>query len=204
MKILSIDIGLINLALVYIEYDNEKISEIAHKIQPKVNKTLNILEYHLVDITKYSQCTNISCNLDHRKCISNYMKHLFVEYARIFEEATVILVERQPPVGFVSVEQIICYQYPDKYVMISPRSVHAFFQFSGLDYENRKKTSVKIAKSYYLEDFDELVRKHDVSDAIVQAVYYVKKLLKDELPTVRPTTNKFTSEDIYNYVYCEE
>jgi hypothetical protein len=48
-------------------------------------------------------------------------------YNEIFNKANFILIERQPLNGFVAVEQIIFGCWREKSILISPNSVHKFF-----------------------------------------------------------------------------
>lgn len=159
MYILSIDVGIINLGLVY------------GKIEDYL---LTIEDIALVDITKYQWCK--CTKFDHEKKISNYMKHVFEEYNKFFT-ADVIIIERQPLCGIVSVEQIICYEYP-KSVLVSPNAVHKHFNMSHLTYNFRKMASIKIAKPYLekFENYNLMERKHDLSDCVLMILFYNKKM----------------------------
>jgi hypothetical protein len=159
-KIISIDIGLLNLAFVYATYSEDY-------------SLVEVSDIKKIDLTQYANCSVLKCDLNHSKCISNYMKHLFKEY-KIFKESNVILVERQPLNGFVSIEQIIQYEYSDKTILISPNSMHAHFEIGHLDYDHRKEMTVKLASSY-LDKFEEynILRKHDIADAMCILLYYL-------------------------------
>jgi len=159
MRILSIDVGIINLALVYAEITDKFVLE-------------KIIEIHLIDITQYQHC---SCKrFDHGKTISNYMKHLFYEYDYLFN-SDIIIVELQPLTGLIVVEQIICYEYP-KTIRVSPRSMHNYFHINIYDYNERKIKTVEIADKYLniFENYNEITRKHDLADALCILLYFLQ------------------------------
>ena len=160
--LLSIDVGLINLALVYSLISSDHV-------------LIKILKVHLINITDYQHCT---CSLSHEKTISNYMKHLFKEYGHLFND--VIIVELQPITGLVAVEQIICYEYPNT-IRVSPRQMHCYFSINNLDYEARKIKTVEIAENLLrditdYERYNELIRKHDIADAVCIMLYYLSSV----------------------------
>ncbi len=183
-KILSIDIGIINLALVNVNI-NDKYEIIDRPI------------VYLINLLNYNNC---HCNLIHSKNISSYMKHLFKEYENIFNDADIILVERQPLVGIKDVEQIINYEYQNKVILISPNSVHSYFGIGDFTYEQRKEFTTNFASSY-IPDITNFERKHDIADAYCQLLYYLnlqhKKQIKNNIDN-----SKF-STDINQFKYNE-
>lgn len=166
MKILSIDIGIINLGIVAAELNDDY--------------TLNeIHDCDLIDIT--SGCRLNNCNLHHESCIADYMAHFFEEYKESLEEADIILIEQQPPGGLIVVQELIRYQFREKTISICPRSVHCFYGISHLDYEKRKIASENIAskKLDKFKNFTFQERKHDISDAYCQLFYWITKKNKE-------------------------
>ena len=167
-NLLSIDVGLINLALVYSLIGPDHV-------------LIKILEVNLIDITDYQNCN--CTDLLHEKTISNYMKHLFREYSRLFND--IVIFEMQPITGLTAVEQIICYEFPNT-IRISPRSMHCYFTINNLDYEHRKIKTVEIAENY-LKDIDnynnyrDLLRKHDIADAVCIMLFYLSKLRSENI-----------------------
>jgi len=154
----SIDIGVINLGLV-----TSTIS---------LNGSIVIDEIKLVNIQDF-ECLP-DCELYHDKCFGDYMEHVFRKYNKFFE-SDVILVERQPIQGFTVIEQLIFSRYRNKSYLISPNSMHCFFQINELDYENRKLYTIKIAERYLenFQYFQDLERKHDIADAVCFILFYV-------------------------------
>ena len=84
MKVLSIDIGIINFAFTF--WDNEELKECNN-----------------IDITSLRK-------ENEQKCIAVYMKNLF-ETIPYFKIADFILIERQPFSGIVAVQEIILYEH---------------------------------------------------------------------------------------------
>ena len=105
------------------------------------------------------------------------MSHIFEFYKPIFEGCTKILVERQPPQGFVVIEQLLYSKYRDKTELIHPNSMHSFFNISNYDYEKRKEEVEKIFLEYVREDLKEeflqLERRHDIADALCIGLYWI-------------------------------
>lgn len=130
-----------------------------------------------VDITKFPHPPDLSfkeCRLHHDSTYSDYMDHFFQLYQSLLQQADLILVERQPPMGYVVVEQLIFHQYRNKCRLVHPCSVHKFFGWCS-DYELRKIQSVKTALKYITEASDTLLsleRAHDVSDSICFILFY--------------------------------
>ena len=82
MQILSMDVGLINMGLVFADVDIEN------------RKLLNIIDCRRVDIRSLCNfCTDKECKHGHSKCIADYMSHLFSEFD-YFVKADLILIER--------------------------------------------------------------------------------------------------------------
>ncbi len=152
MKLLGVDIGYTNMGLVMATCDG-----------PQINidyiKKIDLGEY------KYKGKSN-----DTAVIIS-----LFIEdYAFLFKEADVILIERQPPAGMTNIESLLHYIFMDKVVLISPHSVHRHFGMRHLDYEQRKERSVAIA-SKYIKDIP-YERQHDIADALCMIIHYNFKM----------------------------
>jgi hypothetical protein len=179
MKILSIDVGIINLGLVYAEYKDKDN-----------DKELVINKAQLIDLTDYNYCR---CKeLIHDKTSASYMKHLFMDHKE-FDEADIILVERQPPGGIKDVEQLIINQYQAKSILICPRSVHAYFGIGDLCYEQRKEFTTNYAGDIINNEYE---RKHDIADAYCQLIYYTSNIK-------RIIDNSKFSKDLDQFKYIE-
>ena len=164
MKIISIDIGIFNLGMVVVQLDNDyniTLWELVTKV--------NIQDLCL-------RCHNPECNLPHEKTFSDYINHFINKYYNSFNECDYILLERQPPLGFIVIQELILDKFRNKSILINPRSVHKFHNISTYNYEERKELSVNITRNAMKDDFNKLSkysRQHDISDAVCQLIYWI-------------------------------
>jgi hypothetical protein len=98
-----------------------------------------------------------------------------------FAGADVILVERQPPGGILSVQAVLYARYVQKVKLVSPNAMHKYFKMTGLDYEQRKSEVDRIvsqdlwpkvsedAQKAYVKS----MRRHDMADAACFAVQFI-------------------------------
>jgi Holliday junction resolvasome RuvABC endonuclease subunit len=150
MKYLGIDIGYYNIGLAFTEC-----------IGPHVE----VIFVGKVDLThfKTKQTPELSD-----------MVHAFVtEYSHVFCDADKILIERQPPGGFSSIEVLLHYIFRHKAILISPLSMHKHFGIGHLTYEQRKERTELIASKYInnFQNYDQLSRKHDIADALCMILF---------------------------------
>jgi hypothetical protein len=176
--ICSVDVGAKHLGLCLIEC--------------KEDYTINdIIWFDCVDITQFVHLDDNSkkqCKLYHSKMVSDYCSHIFHLYYEMFEICKHIIIERQPLNGYTHIEQLFVYNFRDKIILISPNSLHAFYGWrkDDLDYEQRKVKSIEVAlqliekspRDYLIQEFNNLRRKHDVSDAICMTHFYTVKTHK--------------------------
>ena len=130
-----------------------------------------------IDITnmKHFNTKFCDCKLEHESCIPDYLDHFVQENTILFNSADIILIERQPPVGITNVQDLLFIKFRSKVILISPRSVHSYFNMSK-DYDIRKVESELISKKY-LDTFDKFnnnTRRHDMSDAMLMIIFYYK------------------------------
>jgi len=164
MKVLSIDIGIINLGYVFANINSDN--------------SVEVLQCNRVDITliTHKRVPFCDCKLYHDYCIPDYLDHFIQEYEYMFTESELILIERQPPVGITNVQDLIFTKFRPKIFFINPCSVHKHFGMSK-EYLIRKEQSQAISKKY-LENFNTFnssLRKHDMSDAMIMILYYIFK-----------------------------
>lgn len=175
MYILSIDIGIIHLGLSLTSLHNDY--------------SLNeIMWIDMIDITTYKHvygpCYE-ECKLHHTRTISDWMEHVIQENRIFFEDADVILVERQPPGTFVAIEQLIFSKFRNKTVLISPRNVHSYLNITTLSYDERKKYVTSIALSHLSEILHDHLKKscyerlHDIADSICMLLCWKDKKEKE-------------------------
>lgn len=162
MIITSIDIGIFHMATVCAECDSGEIT-VTHA-------TLD----NIKELT--STCFFPCCKLSHENCFIDYVDHYIFLHKEIFDKSDVILVERQPPQGFVVIQELIQKAYRDRIKLIHPSSMHRHFGISKYSYEERKSWTVSMAQRYLsgFKIFRELSRKHDLADAVSQMLYYIK------------------------------
>lgn len=167
---LCIDVGIINLGMSIITTDFE----------------YNIKDVNAVDLINISdfKCDKDVCKLKHNKMCSDWVDHLIQNFGIAFEQVNNIFIERQPPSGLVSVEQLILSKFRDKTILIHPCSMHKFFNISKYDYEDRKKFTEKIAidsiKTDNIKDiFNSFERKHDMADSICIGIFGINIIRKE-------------------------
>lgn len=191
MYIVSIDIGLLHLGLIgaFIDESNYKLKEI------------NLCK--LVDLKEITEfCAFKDCTLHHEKCFADYMFHFFKIYKEFLEKADVILLEQQPPMGLVCIQEIIRYQYRNKTELVSPHSMHAYFDIGHLNYDQRKEFVIKFAKKWLrnFKAFQRNIRKHDLGDALcILFTYLHHKSSEIAKENLRKTVLK-ENESYFNFI----
>lgn len=164
VRVTSIDIGVQHLALVLIEG----------------GARFEILTYDLVDLVKleHRRVSRDSCKLHHTNHVVDRIHHLIQEFPIYFEGDHIILIERQPPQGLTDVEAVLVTLFRQRCLLLSPNAVHKKMGQRGFTYDERKKMSESIALQYFtreqLEGLGHLSRFHDISDAVLQALYYFR------------------------------
>lgn len=167
-KLLSIDVGIIHFGIsVSILNEDFTLKEIIWV------DNINITQY------THKKCPVNECKLYHTKTFYDWIEHMIQENIEHFEGSDMIIIEKQPPQGFVVIEQLIFSKYRRKTTIISPQSVHKYLNFFDLDYDQRKELSVKIGDKYLSESLIEKTktfdRRHDVSDSICMMLYFINK-----------------------------
>lgn len=197
--ILCIDIGVINLGIAALTYDcNFKFK--------------NVVGVGLLDITDFHHPERVcseNCGLQHTKTFTDWMEHIFLTYKDAFEKSDKIIVERQPPGGFNAIEQLIFFKYREKTELVSPNSMHKFFDIGRFNYDRRKECVTKFAKTLLknqkvFEDFQMPERKHDMADAICLGYYWLnfqKQIIKEEERRMKALEiqMKYMNNKIHNY-----
>jgi hypothetical protein len=198
-KVLVVDIGIKNLGLCLAVIDENFLIK-------------EIVDFNLINIALYTHnnCIAEECKLYHTKTCHDWLEHIFIEHP-CFEEADIILIERQPIVGgIVVVEQIIFGKYRHKSHLISPNNVHKFLNIKHLDYDGRKQFSVNFGMKYL--SFEQQVelksyeRMHDITDAIEILVYWTNKNHKEKIKQehvarqYKEYSNIFEKLDSYRYI----
>ena len=190
-KVLSLDIGIINLGYVYSEITvtNDNFRPIANKV---INYNIEVLSCDKVDITdvKHSIVCRSICKLFHDNCIPDYIDHFIQENQEMFDECDTILIERQPITGITNVQDLIFSKFRNKSILVSPNTIHKHFYMSR-DYSVRKIESQQIAKKYLSSNINWInnIRKHDISDALLLLLYHYHQLCKKEYSQLNTTVD---------------
>ena len=187
MYIISIDIGFEHFAIVGANVSEPYDLRSTRFEEPYDLRSTRFSEpYKLEDVTLCKliniknlmlDCSDADCKLKHALCISDYMAHLFKLYHDFFEKADIILIERQPPQGFIAVQELILFTYRDKSILVSPNSMHKHFSMSKVQ-KLRKMFTEKFSKERLqsFPDYANNERKHDMGDAYCILVYYLSNL----------------------------
>ncbi len=170
--VISIDIGIRNLAIVFCAVHKDYTFR-------------EIVWFDLIDITTFQHRGQPEeCKLFHAKTMCDYLEHVFQMHQAIFDAADHLLIERQPPQGLVAVEQLIFSKYRHKAELISPNAMHSWMGWRKMnyDYEQRKIKSVEYAAPYLRKDRDYLAgyfeacsRQHDIADAICLFFFWLEQ-----------------------------
>jgi hypothetical protein len=168
-----IDVGIRNLGLAVFSVDR-------HWVSPS-------LDYiDRVDLTRLDRSAT--------PYSGNELSDRVDRFARLYENhlspCERVFIERQPLGGVKAVEQLLYSRYRSKAVLLSPISVHNFFQYGsrqGFDYDARKRATVNAADRIVLQYGSGQVKrrwaemdatgekKDDVGDPVVMALYVLKK-----------------------------
>ena len=188
MYFVSIDIGIIHMAIVCAEVNEDY--------------TVDKIEYcSLDDITV--PCKTKNCRFNHGKNLTDRMIHYFEKYKNHFERADKILVEQQPIMGFVSIQELFRFKFQDKVKTIHPRSMHCYFGIQKLNYEERKKKTIEIAweRLSQFKNFMFEVRKNDMADALCLLEFYLSKEMKKykKLEWRRKNHKVITNLNVFRY-----
>lgn len=168
--ILCIDIGVIHLGLCVADVSDD----FSHH---------EILFVDLVDIThhhpKWAKTKKSECELHHARQFADWVAHFVENYREFFDAADLILIEKQPPQGFVVVEQLLFAQFREKTQLLNPRTIQAYFGIAHLDYDARKACVEKIADrelpEHLLEQSHFYERRHDIADSVCLLLYYRRR-----------------------------
>lgn len=176
MLIASIDVGVINLALVFALVDEK------YTLQ-------RILHAELVDTTvlQHVRVGADVCTLGHSKTMTDRLTHFVQERAPWFEQCDKVLIERQPPLGLTNVQELLFLLFRAKAELVSPNAMHKHFNINGFTYEGRKQRTVEIATPYLTlhAAYNALDRQHDIADAVCQLLFWLHTTCTSIFPPKR-------------------
>jgi hypothetical protein len=164
MLVASIDVGIINLAVVFARIADDFTVESIERVE-NVNTT-----HFEHDLVPYDDCT-----LGHTKTTTDRLSHFVQERAPWFDACEVVLIERQPIMGHTDVEQCLFMLFRDKAHLVSPNAMHKHFNINYLTYEWRKVKTVEIADTMlgHHPEYLGLERRHDIADALCLLLYWL-------------------------------
>jgi hypothetical protein len=208
MKFLAIDVGIINLGMVGGEVDDFGRQTVINPDEVNICKHIDITKL-FGDCLMDGKLVNDDCKLYHEKNLCDYMMHLFAKYSELFNNADIILVERQPLCGIVSIQDLILREYRSKTLLISPNKMLNSFGILCYDYDHRKVLTTKIAEKYLSQFnvFENAERKHDMADAFCIMYFYITQKKNEYIEEQRRTLdNKMFGEacrNIKKFTYIE-
>jgi hypothetical protein len=169
MWVASVDVGIVNLAIVFAELEDH-----THRLI-RIARCENVDTRNMVhDVVGPEEC-----KLGHTKTSTDRLQHFVQERRTWFDRCDRVLIERQPIMGHTDVEQLLYLTFRNKAELVSPNSMHKFFNISGYTYEGRKIMTVQIADQLLPPDrfpeYHALERQHDVADALCLLLFWIQK-----------------------------
>ena len=134
MFLASIDVGIVNLAVVFAEL---------HDVTFEITRFLQ-LENVNTTIMSHTTVTRQNCTLGHAKTTADRISHFVQERQTLFDACQ----ERQPLVGLTDVEQVLFLLFRTKAQLVSPNAMHCFFNINGFNYQGRKQQTTMIVDHY--------------------------------------------------------
>lgn len=190
MIVCSVDIGMLNLALVVAEVDVS--TQTLCQIEQVEQINLTELKHQRVE---YKQCL-----LNHTRDTVDRVDHFLQEYQPLLSRVDFFLIERQPLHGLKDIEQLLYSRWRHISELRSPNAMHKHFRISHLDYDQRKVETVKLAQPYIDSDHEwhKWERKHDVADAVCQLLFWLKTRPRMIMtPVQKQDMNGFFEKFIY-------
>lgn len=163
VKFASIDIGNKNFAIVWGHCDVDYT-------------TFSFDSFTLINFNKV-EAKEKSGPQQYTHLMDKLKTYFEIENKGIFDGVDMILVEYQPPQGMRLIQEYLVVTFKQKVFFVHPRKMHKFFNASCYEYERRKKfinyKAIEFMTFEFYEKWDDLERKHDVSDAICLAFCYI-------------------------------
>jgi Holliday junction resolvasome RuvABC endonuclease subunit len=108
-----------------------------------------------------------------------YIARVLVENTDIFKNADVILIERQMQARMKMIACALRCFFWDMSRMVAPLSVRKYFKISTGVYKDNKKASIALVPKFLDEQqmkrFMTHKKKDDIADAVLMAMYFIKK-----------------------------
>ena len=177
MLVASIDVGIVNLAVAFVEVDDTTF------------QLGRIVRVENVDSTVWPHVvvSREACMLGHTKTATDRIMHFIQERAQLFDACAHVLIERQPIKGHTDVEQLLFMLYRDRAELVSPNSMHKLLGINHLTYEWRKVKTVEFADAMLdpelFKEYHSMERRHDIADALCLLIYWAySRCSKVEVP----------------------
>lgn len=197
MKIVGIDVGHTNLALVVAEVeirDNCEIGEISVEHAQMTNLGDFVCEGGECMFKKNDRSASHKCH------------HWVDDMENYFRDSDLVLMERQPLCGLTGIEQAIYIFVKQRYsagreghiLLMSPNMLHSHFKMSSSK-ETRRREIVNICREY-LEispAFVNAKEKDHLADAMGFILLYIQRILPQQLKAQR--RNRFA-----HYMYMND
>jgi len=185
--VLSIDVGIKNLAFTLVSFDDKDFLNDSQL-------PINVLMCETIDLTDenmyHQTVTKNDCQLHHNKDgsiknIVDRIDHFLQEYEpkwANFGEITECFIEQQPIHGITSVEALLFKHFRNRVTSISPCAMHSFFGIRNLDYEQRKEFTTSQATPFLnkftkFRNYEKL--KNHQADALMLFCYEIHKRHKE-------------------------
>jgi hypothetical protein len=174
MKVASIDVGIVNIGFALL---NDSRIVFADKIQlhPKGRGKGKLKEAEIIE----------------------KVNKLFFEseIRKFVEESDIVLIENQMSRTNLIIQHVIgalLFGKGKPFKFVRPHDVKRQFDISTGSHYSNKKAAVKYATSRYPDFFSTLAvdKKDDVSDAVLQALYWVEKHVSGESPRINKSVQK--------------
>jgi len=197
-RIIGIDIGWSNLAIVIVDVDK---SSYVHNGCP------NLFDFYVVGSIMVDlrdiPCNTPNCMFETKdRKGAHLVHHLMDKHAKWFESSDKVVIESQPIVStHKDIEQLILYMVklrwsggdPTHVTLMAPQSLHSYFNMSD-EKVIRRRQIIRIAGPY-LDDmyhFERADAKDHLADAMGFVLLYINTVMKP------PTTNKFKKFELTN------
>jgi hypothetical protein len=182
MYVVSIDPGIVSIGLVHVEVSAGY-------------ELLRVLSCEAVNMTRLRTASGGSH-------VHDMIAAFLLEYDAMLTGAEVILLERQPfQSAGMPLELLFRERFGCKCVFLSPHTIHKRFGLQGFEYDGRKERAVAVithemtfwssqaipGATEALATLGKLARKHDICDAMMIFIVWVKALHERTAATATAT-----------------
>jgi hypothetical protein len=126
-------------------------------------------------VLEHRRVPRSECHLQHTGMAADRVAHVVQERQALFDGASVIVVERQPPGGLRDVEQVFVCMFRDRVHIMAPATMHACIGSSKRCYSERKLISIAVACRYMPDLTARFPKPDDAADAVCMLHTYAKQ-----------------------------